>query len=346
MLRGGAGSDWASYQLSDAGVSVRLHDGRARGGEAEGDTFPGTVVVGYTDLEGNPQTVVLPDIENLYGSDHADILAGDLRDNRLYGRAGNDELDGLEGNDVLLGEGNDDVLDGGEGNDFLLGGAGADMLRGGAGSDWASYQLSDAGVSVRLHNGTTRGGEAEGDTFPGAVVVGYTDSDGSPQTVELPDIENLYGSDHADILAGDLRDNRIWGIAGDDVLYGGPGGGDDMLQGGDGNDRLYGGMGSDTLEGGAGDDLLWDGPDNDRLYGNEGSDVFIFNVGHGSDRILDFTNGEDQIDLSAFNLSGFDDLTASSESNNVTIDLSEHGGGTILLAGFDIANLDATDFLL
>ena len=346
MLRGGAGSDWAGYQLSDAGVMVRLHDDTARGGEAEGDTFPGRVMVGYTDHEGNPQTVELPDIENLYGSDHADILAGDLRDNWLYGGAGNDELDGLEGNDVLFGEGNNDELDGGEGSDYLQGGAGADMLRGGAGSDWAGYRLSDAGVVVRLHDDTARGGEAEGDTFPGRVMVEYTDLEGNPQMVELPDIENLYGSDHGDILAGDLRDNRIWGIAGDDVLYGGPGGGDDMLRGGDGHDRLYGGMGSDTLEGGAGDDLLWDGPDNDRLYGNEGSDVFIFNVGHGNDRILDFTNGEDQIDLSAFNLSGFGDLTTSFESNTVTIDLSEHGGGTILLAEFDIADLDAADFLL
>ena len=346
MLSGGAGSDWAGYQLSDTGVMVRLHDDTARGGEAEGDTFPSRVVVRYTDPDGNTQTVDLPDVENLYGSEHADILAGDRRDNWLYGSAGNDQLDGLEGNDVIFGEGNDDVLDGGEGDDFLEGGAGADMLRGGAGSDWASYQLSEAGVEVRLHNGIARGSDAQGDTFAGMVMVEYTDLEGNPQTAELPDIENLYGSEHADILAGDLRDNRIWGIAGDDVLYGGPGGGNDKLQGGDGNDRLYGGMGNDTLEGGAGDDLLWDGPDNDRLYGNEGNDVFIFNVGHGSDRILDFTNEEDQIDLSAFNLSGFGDLTTSSDSNTVTIDLSEHGGGTILLVGFDIADLDGADFLL
>ena len=31
--------------------------------------------------------------------------------------------------------------------------------------------------------------------------------------------------------------------------------------------------------------------------------------------------------------------------NGVTIDLTEHGGGTIRLEGFDIANLSADDFL-
>ena len=60
---------------------------------------------------------------------------------------------------------------------------------------------------------------------------------------------------------------------------------------------------------------------------------------------FDFTNDEDQIDLSAFSLSGFDELTITSISDSVKIDLTEHGGGTILLQNFDAANLDAADFL-
>ena len=46
----------------------------------------------------------------------------------------------------------------------------------------------------------------------------------------LPDIENLTGSDHNDILAGDRRNNEITGNAGNDTLYGGPGGGDDVIE--------------------------------------------------------------------------------------------------------------------
>ena len=48
---------------------------------------------------------------------------------------------------------------------------------------------------------------------------------------------------HDDILAGDRRDNDIDGGAGNDTLYGGPGGGDDVMAGGLGNDRLFGGPG-------------------------------------------------------------------------------------------------------
>ena len=63
------------------------------------------------------------------------------------------------------------------------------------------------------------------------------------------------------------------------------------------------------------------------------------------DVILDFTDGEDRIDLTEFGLSGFDDLTLSSDAGGVTIHMTTSGGGTILLEGFDIANLDASDFI-
>ena len=44
-------------------------------------------------------------------------------------------------------------------------------------------------------------------------------------------------------------------------------------------------------------------------------------------------------------MSGYDALTISSATDGVTIDLSAHDGGTILLEGFDMANLDAVDFV-
>lgn len=51
------------------------------------------------------------------------------------------------------------------------------------------------------------------------------------------------------------------------------------------------------------------------------------------------------IDVKAFGLPGFDDLAVSSDTGGVIIDLTDHEGGTILLEGFDSANLDAADFL-
>ena len=84
---------------------------------------------------------------------------------------------------------------------------------------------------------------------------------------------------------------------------------------------------------------------NDTLTGAAGADAFVFGPDHGNDVIADFTNGEDVIDLSAFStIADFSDLTITSDENAVTIHLGAHGGGTILLQGFTIADLDAEDF--
>ena len=85
--------------------------------------------------------------------------------------------------------------------------------------------------------------------------------------------------------------------------------------------------------------------DDDTLSGGAGADIFAFGRNAGNDVVTNFTNGEDLIDLSAFRLSGFSDLTLTSDSSGVTIDLTEHGGGTILLQGTSLSDLDASDFI-
>ena len=77
----------------------------------------------------------------------------------------------------------------------------------------------------------------------------------------------------ADILAGDSRVNTIMGMGGDDKIYGGPGGGDDILHGGMGDDMLFGGIGNDDIHGDAGDDMLNGGAGADDFYGGAGSDT-------------------------------------------------------------------------
>ena len=254
------------------------------------------------------QTTEVSDIEFLNGSLYDDILVGDRGDNRIEGVHGNDELDGREGDDLLAGE------------------VGADIIKGGKGIDTASYYSSDSGVLVRLHNDTVRGGDAEGDTLTG--------------------IENLTGSDYADILAGDLRDNKLMGGGGNDVLYGGPNGGDDSLMGETGDDKLYGGIGNDTLEGGSGNDQLRGGPDDDMLDGGEGDDVFFIAAGGGNDTILDFGNGEDTIDLAKFaDIQSVEDLDMQQQETGAVIDLSAQGGGTVTLQGFDMADLMDAHFV-
>ena len=140
----------------------------------------------------------------------------------------------------------------------------------------------------------------------------------------LPDIENLMGSDHNDILAGDRRDNVITGNAGNDTLYGGPGGGDDLINGGPGNDKLFGGQGNDILTGGAGNDILIPGP---------GNDVLVFTPDHGNDTIHKFNLSEDQIDLSAFNLPEDYALELTTVNDNTLLNLANVNGGEILFEG-------------
>ena len=327
-LWGGAGYDFASYRASDAGVEIHLHDGTARGGDAEGDRFAGMESIEYVDADGETRREAIPDIEHVIGSAHADVLVGARGGNWLFGLAGDDELDGREG------------------DDWLEGGGGGDLLRGGAGIDVVAYRDSAGGVTVRLHSGVLQGGDAEGDRFAGYDVVEYLDAEGELQQREVPDIEDLVGSAHADVLAGDLRDNRLDGGAGNDALYGGPGGGDDLLRGGPGDDRLYGGVGDDVLEGGVGDDRLGGGEGDDDLYGGPGADIFVFAPGDGSDYISDFRWGADQIDLTAFDdIETVDNLILRDQEGDLIIDLAGQGGGQIRLHDLNEEDLTADYFI-
>ena len=303
------------------------------------------------------------------GTDSGDSLVGTNSAEKIYGLAGNDTLSGRGGNDEL---------DGGSGNDTLNGGAGADKLVGGDGSDTASWAGSNAGVTARLHSPDPRGGHAQGDTFGGTTTFSYRDK-GNKVTVTLPDIENLTGSSHNDVLAGDQRANRISGGAGDDILYGGPGGdttNKDTMYGDAGNDKVYGGRGDDSLYGGSGNDRLYGGPDDDNLYGGSGSDrlaggddddvldggtgddileggpgadIFRFSRGDGDDDIADFNTSRrdgDRIDLSDFReIDSMDDLSIKQRGSHTRIDLDEYDGGEIWLLDIDKEDLDDDDFI-
>ena len=327
---GGDGRDTLDYGGSDAGVTVDLSTGAASYGDAQGDR--------------------ISRIEDVIGSAHDDRLTGDGAGNRLTGGAGGDTLTGGggddalaggDGNDRLVGNTGDDTLAGGDGDDVLWGGAdddrlvggpGDDRIIGGDGRDTLDYGGSDAGVTVDLSTGAASYGDAQGD--------------------RISRIEDVIGSAHDDRLTGDGAGNRLTGGAGGDTLTGG--GGDDALAGGDGNDRLVGNTGDDTLAGGDGDDVLWGGAGDDRIEGGTGDDeieggagedLFVFGPGHGDDAVARFTDGDDRIDLRAFELSGFSDLDVAATDRGTTINLSVHGGGVILLERIGLADVDASDFL-
>ena len=309
------------------------------------------------------------------GDDGVNRLDANEGDDELTGGAGNDSLFGDLGEDRLYGGAGDDALHGGEDGDWLFGQAGADRLDGGTGVDWASYQDSDAAVEVRLKSGTYKGGHAEGDFL--IAIENVAGSDYRDIIVGDDGANHLEGGDGDDTIEGGAGADRLDGGNGVDWLVywssdtgvkvnladgtaeGGHAEGDvisnieyvlgsyhsDELTGDDGDNLLNGINGNDVLRGNGGQDVLHGGVGADRLLGGDGADTFRFEPGDGDDIVLDFTDTEDRIDLVKFSLSGFDDLTITSESSNTKIDLTDHGGGTILLQDFDINNLDATDFL-
>ncbi len=147
--------------------------------------------------------------------------------------------------------------------------------------------------------------------------------------------DTVYGLGAADVLRGG---------GGNDVLRGG--GAADTLQGGAGNDRLSGQAGNDILRGGAGADTLDGGAGNDRLFGEGGSDRFVFAPGGGTDRIKDFQDGTDRIDLSAFGFASVQaaKALATNQQGNVVFDFD--GDGTLIVEGITKAQLTAADLIV
>ena len=317
--------------------------------------------------------------DTLVGFGGNDTLRGGAGDDQIFGgnitmdvvEDGDDALYGGPGNDFMLGENGNDLLEGGEGNDSLAGGAGADTLNGAVGDDTVfggagddriiggrdnDFLLGDDGNDriIGAHGDDTLSGDAGNDTLFGNAgndeLYGFDGNDalngGFDDDLVIGGLgdDRIIGGLGNDNLAGFEGNDKLIGAAGDDTLLGDEG--RDTLFGNAGNDDLYGGEGNDILNGGTGNDFIAGREGNDRLIGGAGSDVFAFKAGDGADTIVGFTDGEDLISLILFDLTGgYGDVSATAVNGGVEINLSAHGGGTILLQGFNVDNLDASDFL-
>jgi Ca2+-binding RTX toxin-like protein len=160
------------------------------------------------------------------------VLVGDANDNILRGAvldgatpSGGSILEGGAGDDLLIGSVRDDRIDGRGGADTLSGDAGNDILDGGESrSDVASY-LRGPAVNVNLRRGVADGWGHD----------------------SLIGIEDVSGSQFADVIVGNAESNGLFGN-----------GGDDQLIGREGNDGLIGGSGRNGLAGRAGADYCVD----------------------------------------------------------------------------------------
>ncbi|WP_339950220.1 calcium-binding protein [uncultured Albimonas sp.] len=174
---------------------------------------------------------------------------------------------------------------------------------------------------------------------------------------------NYTGNDVNDVVKPGQRssDNYPIDFEGNDVfdLRGGKdkvagGLGNDKLKGGDGNDQLWGEEGRDKLFGQAGRDKLWGGDDNDlldggasndALWGGAGADKFRFVKSFGDDVVKDFGAG-DMLDLRKTGApASFNKLMKAAEDTKAGLEF-DLKGGSILLAGVDSSDFNASDVLL
>jgi serralysin len=154
------------------------------------------------------------------------------------------------------------------------------------------------------------------------------------------------GTAAGNTLNGTGGANTINGLAGNDRIYGKAG--SDRLHGGTGNDKLYGDAGNDRLYGDSGKDILNGGSGNDILTGGTNADTFRFSGKWGKDKIVDFKNASDHIDLRGNGLS-FDKLSIGAyngDSDGKADDvLIKAGSQSITLLNVKLALIGASDFL-
>lgn len=360
-LDGGEGRDRAGYWTAGDGVTADMAYSQNNAGEAAGDTFE--------------------NIEDLQGTGFRDDLRGDQNDNQIWAGDGIDILHGRGGNDALRGQGGDDIL---------IGGGGGDILDGGAGIDRAAYWNALSGVIVDLSFSSANRGEAFADRFVdiedlqgGRFNDDLRGDNGANRIWGGLGNDVMHGRSGADTLSGQAGDDILLGGSGSDRLDGGAGKdraaywtssqgltadlahaanntgdafgdryvGIEDLQGTGHADFLYGDSGDNAIWGGGGDDRIEGRLGLDLLTGGGGADVFVFAAETGkADVVQDFGQGVDTLDISAWAVSGFGDLTLQKTDlagGKVWVDVTA-GGYKLSLNNLDDAAyqaIAADDFL-
>ncbi|MEP3676422.1 calcium-binding protein [Sulfitobacter sp.] len=269
------------------------------------------------DPRGGDDSALLPpltttEVEQISGTDDADVLTGTDGHDEIRGLDGADSLEGGEGDDRLVGDEGDDTLTGNAGDDTLHGLDGADLLFGDDGDD-----------NFFGHNADDRlFGEAGDDALQGSAGEDW-----------------LEGGEGDDTLQGGLDNDTLIGGNGADVLFGGWG--NDVLSGlspeQGGSDADDG----DFLNGGGGDDTIFTGS-SDIVTAGEGADQIVLGdwiTPGNTAEIVDFTATDDNIVLI------WDDSDLDTEEPFVTLatDPESPEQTLILMDGTVIASVNGTD---
>jgi subtilisin-like proprotein convertase family protein len=227
------------------------------------------------------------------------------------------------------------------------------------GQDWLDLAGFTDGIVLDLHRGALSRDAAGNGLF---------------KVARRTDIEHAVLGDGNDVVVGNALNNRLLGMRGDDTLIGGPG--KDRLIGGAGTDtadysgsnravavdllagqgsgghaagdslaeieNLVGSAAADTLSGDDAGNRLDGRGGSDVLVGRGGADAFVFSgPGSGSDRVLDFQDGVDHVDLRGYGLS-FAGLSVYDSAGGAVVAAA---GGAMVLSGMSAALLTQDDFL-
>lgn len=239
-------------------------------------------------------------------------LTGNASANRISAGSGRDRIDGRGGNDTLTGGGDRDTF-------VIRAGDGADTI-----TDFGGIGIGSTPTAVAIANADVIEFQGEGLIARNLLLTqqgndlilnfeGVAQTQVTLRNFSLENLENLQIATGASVNLGNIRfhgqsqvedsfdvfnanssqnslfnrntvtflndrNNTVWGFdRSNDVINGQ--GGNDQIVGLGGDDLLRGGQGTDTLTGGS------------------GRDRFVLTTGTGSDRITDFTVGQDLLQL-------------------------------------------------
>lgn len=218
------------------------------------------------------------------------------------------------GDDTIYDGAGNDIIYGGDGDDVYFGGAGDDVLYGGAGMD-RFY----GGMGADIYDG---GSDSRDEVLYMNAATGLT--------IDMINAQNSTGEAQGDTY---ISIERIRGTNFSDII------------------RLAEGV--DVYDARGGNDIIYDAAGFEMMKGGAGADTFVLMSGDGQqDRVLDFTIGEDLLDLSAWGVSSLDDLSITQRTSGSGAPMSgliiTHGVNDVRMDGLtqsDISALTADNFL-
>lgn len=261
-----------------------------------------------------------------------DINASDIVNSATHGiyMIGDDAA-----NDTMVGSIYGDPLQGYGGADILIGGLGADAMSGGAGADVFRYRMAAESVAA---------GGAYDNLYDFETGVDRLDLS-AVNTVEVSIIRDngstfLFIGTQSGVSMQIIAAGRA--INASDISYSNNQG--VYMIGSSEADTMIGSALGDPLQGGGGNDILIGAGGSDALFGGAGIDTFVYRaVGDSSnaqsDRILDFQQGVDRIDLSAvYQAGGSIGLLYSGGGSFIFVDVNGDGVGDMTIQAIGTVN--------